>query len=158
MIFPRADFRLYRCLQAPTSNGEIDMHQAQSIRIANGFFAKALRAAIVFITGERVPARTTRDDSGSRSHSNLALRKIEHATRCITSPTVTYGIYEEDYWVARVLIVSDRSDSEFERCTLQVVEHVRNSASINAPKVGELFEYVWRRGVMCSGVGRLSRD
>jgi hypothetical protein len=68
------------------------------------------------------------------------------------------GIYEESRWIARVRIVSDRSDDVFERCTLRVIEHLRHDSSMNTPGVGELFEYLWRRGVMCAGVGRLTRD
>jgi hypothetical protein len=86
-----------------------------------------------------------------------ANRPVQHTQRTLRT-TLAYGVYEEHCWIARVLLVSDRSDNEFERCTLQVIEHLRNDSSMNTPKVGEMFEYMRQRDVMCSGVGRLTRD
>jgi hypothetical protein len=89
--------------------------------------------------------------------TEFANRPLQHTQR--TRPTTPmYGVYEEHCWIARVLLLSDRSDDEFERCTLQVIEHLRNDSSMNTPDVGERFEHLWRRGVMCSGLGRLTRD
>jgi hypothetical protein len=80
----------------------------------------------------------------------------QHAHRTIP-PAQTYAIYEEDCWIARVLIVADRSDAVFERCTLQVIEHLRSVPSLPTPRIGDMFEHVWQRGGMCSGIGRLTR-
>ncbi len=73
------------------------------------------------------------------------------------SPTEAWGLYQEGYWIARVRIVSDRSDETMERCTLRVLEHLRVAPAMPVPNIGEYFEYVWQRGGMCCGMARLTR-
>jgi hypothetical protein len=85
------------------------------------------------------------------------MHKVDKLANVAISP---YGmaLYEESYWRARVLVVDDYSDEKFERYTLQVIENMSLCASDCAPPVGSRFKYVRRRGVMCSGMGRLIRE
>jgi hypothetical protein len=68
------------------------------------------------------------------------------------------GLYEECGWHAHVLIVADRSDAEFERFTLQVIKSLNSPGLAIVPNVGERFQYLRRRGFMCWGMPRLTKD
>jgi hypothetical protein len=47
--------------------------------------------------------------------------------------------YQEDGWVAIVLILKDESDSEWERYELEVIETIREPWMHDTPKNGHVF-------------------
>jgi hypothetical protein len=131
----------------PTSSREkIDMQHAQRPRNDVKFAP----------FNERL--RTTTDNVAPRSQSPALAQANESRTHGAVLPALPICLYQESGWTAHVRIVSDRSDNEFERCTLQVVEQLRRDSSMSTPEVGELFEFLWRRGIICTGIGRLVRD
>ena len=76
----------------------------------------------------------------------------------IDAKPIEMALYEESYCRLRVLIVADCSDAEFERCTLQVVEHIGLTAAPCAPQVGARFTYLRHRDIHCHGMARLVRN
>jgi hypothetical protein len=83
--------------------------------------------------------------------------KVDLSNNGVSAP-YKVALYEESYWHARVLVVADYSDEKYERCTLQVLEHMSLHTMDCAPPVGSQFAYVRRRGVMCNGMARLVFD
>jgi hypothetical protein len=92
----------------------------------------------------------------NRANSEKSV-KVDNCIKSAVCP-IKWGVYQEGYWAARVLIVADRSDAEFERFTLHVIAHLSAAQREFAPCVGTQFEYLRRRGVMCSGMPRLMPD
>lgn len=56
------------------------------------------------------------------------------------------GIYEESGWVAKVNILEDNSDTEWEKFQLEVVETFHNSPIFGTPPNGHVFEASAARG------------
>lgn len=50
------------------------------------------------------------------------------------------AIYFEDGWKARVEILQDNSDSEWEKYQLKVIETLEDSAIFDTPPDGDVFE------------------
>jgi hypothetical protein len=72
-----------------------------------------------------------------------------------TDNTPQYGLYRESGWYARVQILEDHSDVDFERYTLEVVEEAND---LQLLPQGTRFTFARRRGVMFAGMGQLSVD
>jgi hypothetical protein len=98
----------------------------------------------------RAPPRTRFPNivlAGSQSRKRQSLIPPEK--------TPLYGLYQECGWHARVLILADHSDAEFERYTLEVI---KGSTHIPSLRAGSRFGYARRRGVMSFGMAHLTID
>jgi hypothetical protein len=72
-----------------------------------------------------------------------------------TDNTQHYGLYRESGWYARVQILEDHSDVDFERYTLEVVEGANDLPLL---PLGTRFTFARRRGVIFAGMGQLLVD
>lgn len=55
------------------------------------------------------------------------------------------GIFEESGWVAKVRILEDKSDSEWEKYKLEVIETLHESPLFGSRPVGYIFEVTANR-------------
>ncbi|MGL4230545.1 MAG: hypothetical protein ACRDAM_07215 [Casimicrobium sp.] len=68
------------------------------------------------------------------------------------------GVYEESAWVAKVLVIDDRSNDVFECYTLQVLEHMSLIEGAYAPTIGTQFTYSRKRDASWATMGQLTLD
>jgi hypothetical protein len=85
------------------------------------------------------------------------MKKVDISINDIEN-TARLGMYEESGWYARVLILADDSDADFERYTLQVLRNLTIVDCAAGLTVGATFQYMRRRGYMCWGMPQLTLD
>ena len=88
----------------------------------------------------------------------MRIRMHEHLPAAETNRQAITGMYQECGWYARVLILADHSDANFERYTLQVLETLPFLKSESLLRVGTRFLFARRRGLLCYGMPQLVID